>query len=134
MRAIKNSWQRGVILSYLQKHHDHPSAEQLYREIVTTHPTISLATVYRNLNLLSETGTIQKISTTHGADRFDPNAHPHYHIHCIQCHQVLDADCTYLEEMDALIAQKNHCQILGHELLFEGICGHCLEEQKAKAI
>ena len=53
------SRQREEVLSQLQMHHDHPTADVIFAELRERNPNISLATVYRNLRLLSEQGTIQ---------------------------------------------------------------------------
>ena len=50
---------------------DHPQAEEVYELVAREHPHISKATVYRNLNLLAEDGTIGKLHLCEGADRFD---------------------------------------------------------------
>ena len=58
---MRYSKQRELILQTLQKNAIHPSAEQLYELIKREEPAISLATVYRNLNLLAQQKIIKKI-------------------------------------------------------------------------
>ena len=82
---LKRSKQRDAILSFLATRYDHPTAETVYLNIKEEFPNISLGTVYRNLNLLSEIGEIQKISSGVGPDRFDGNPAPHYHFLCKKC-------------------------------------------------
>ena len=58
---MKYSRQRELILKTLKENCIHPTAEQLYELIRREEPTVSLATVYRNLNLLAENGMVKKI-------------------------------------------------------------------------
>ena len=62
MAVTKHSKQRDAIISELCQRYDHPTAEELYLALKMKMPNLSLGTVYRNLNMLSEDGTIQKIS------------------------------------------------------------------------
>ena len=60
MKTLKYSRQRESIKANLMSRHDHPTADALYASIREEFPNISLGTVYRNLNLLVETGEILK--------------------------------------------------------------------------
>ena len=86
----RNTKQRQVILQELQKLTSHPTAAALYRIVVRRLPKISLGTVYRNLDLLTKTGVIQKLEFGSEEARFDGNSTPHYHIRCVKCGRVDD--------------------------------------------
>ena len=62
MKTLKYSRQRESIKANLMSRHDHPTADALYASIREEFPNISLGTVYRNLNLLVETGEILKLT------------------------------------------------------------------------
>ena len=68
---MKYSRQRELILKTLKENCIHPTAEQLYELIRREEPTVSLATVYRNLNLLAENGMVKKIEGLDGTAHFD---------------------------------------------------------------
>ena len=76
MTALKYSRQRESIKDYLMHTNAHPTADMVYLHVKEQFPNISLGTVYRNLNLLSDMGEIIKISTPDGADRFDGRTVP----------------------------------------------------------
>ena len=59
--ARRNTIQRAIVLEAVNNLHCHATADELYKEIIKKHPTISKATVYRNLNLLSEMGEIRRL-------------------------------------------------------------------------
>ncbi len=86
---IRMTNQRKVILEELMKHVDHPTADEIYVEIRKVLPKVSLGTVYRNLDQMSQQGTILKLEGS-GQKRFDPNPSPHPHFRCISCGSVED--------------------------------------------
>ncbi len=122
---LKRSKQRDAILNFLAARCDHPTAETVYLNIREELPNISLGTVYRNLNLLSELGEIQKISTGTSADRFDANTNPHYHFICKKCGCVMDLTLDGLDHIDILAGQNFDGTIEGHFAYFYGQCPSC---------
>lgn len=98
MASLKYSRQRESIKEFLMTRTDHPTADTVYHQLRKIYPNISLGTVYRNLALLADIGEIQKICTGDGADRFDGQIKPHYHVICTRCHQVMDLDLDYMKE------------------------------------
>ena len=76
MKVLKYSRQREAIKASLMNRCDHPTADALYASIREEFPNISLGTVYRNLNLLVETGEIRKLSCGSGADHYDGDVFP----------------------------------------------------------
>ena len=99
MAALKYSRQREAIINFLKTRYDHPTADVVYSNVRNEFPNISLGTVYRNLNMLSEDGTIQKISVG-GADHFDGNAKNHYHMLCKECKRLYDVAYPVLEDIE----------------------------------
>ena len=100
MKTLKYSRQRESIKACLMNRHDHPTADALYASIREEYPNISLGTVYRNLNLLVETGEIQRLTCGDGADHYDGVAAPHYHFMCRDCHQVYDVPMEVMASLN----------------------------------
>ncbi len=92
----KYSRQRELILNSLRNRTDHPTAEILYKDLKNDMPGIGIATVYRNLAELCESGSILKIKSNTGADRYDGKLQPHIHFECNECHEIYDIE---IEEM-----------------------------------
>ena len=101
MKTLKYSRQRESIKANLMNRHDHPTADALYASIREEFPNISLGTVYRNLNLLVETGEILKLTCGNGPDHYDGNVAPHYHFVCRECGQVYDMDLDEMTDLNA---------------------------------
>jgi Fur family ferric uptake transcriptional regulator len=117
--------QRQVILEELRQTNSHPSADELYEMVRKRLPRISLGTVYRNLEILSESGEIQKVEFGSSLKRFDGFAHLHYHIRCVRCDRLVDAPSRIDLDIEESIQDQTEFQILGHKLVFTGLCPDC---------
>lgn len=128
MALLKYSRQREAIKNYLASTRNHPTADIVYMHVKKEFPNISLGTVYRNLNLLSELGEIVKITAPDGGDRFDGHTEPHNHFYCTSCKCILDLDMN----MEATLqlnaaAQQNFSGIIDYNTtLFHGKCSDCI--------
>ncbi|MCL2193935.1 MAG: transcriptional repressor [Treponema sp.] len=102
----------------------HATAEQVYEYIATDHPSISKATVYRNLSQMAESGDIVSIGSFYGATHYDHNCHNHYHFICDDCKRIFDLDGHFPDLCDRLSCLDGH-EIRGHSLNFNGLCQDC---------
>lgn len=120
--------QRKVVLEEVRRLADHPSAEEVYEGVRKQLPRVSLGTVYRNLEILSELGEIQKLELGGTLKRFDWNTKKHYHIRCINCDRVDDAPMGFMDHVETALDDTTGYQIMGHRLEFLGLCPECLEK------
>jgi len=121
----RNTPQRKVLLEELRKVSSHPTAAELYELVRRRMPKISLGTVYRNLELLTESGTIQKLATGRAEARFDGDPGRHYHVRCVRCGRVDDVHDLPEDLLDSEPKELAGYEILGHRLEFLGICPEC---------
>lgn len=125
MATLNYSRQREAITNYLSSTVEHPTADTVYHHVKQEFPKISLGTVYRNLNLLTDTGHAIKISMPDGRDRFDRDIRPHNHFLCNCCGCVLDIHInSELPNHDLTNAGFNGI-IESASTLFFGKCGDC---------
>jgi Fur family ferric uptake transcriptional regulator len=117
--------QRQIILEELRQASSHPSADEVYEMVRKRLPRISLGTVYRNLEILSELGEIQKLELGGDLKRFDRNPIKHYHIRCMRCGRVDDAPIAPLNQIENELYGATVYTIIGHRLEFEGLCPQC---------
>ena len=125
-----NTIQRSLVLDVVNRLKSHATADEVYAEVAATHPNISKATVYRNLNLLSEMGMIRKLEIPGGADRFDHICKEHCHVKCEKCGRVFDIEIPYIDGLDNLVENRNGCELTGYDILFRGICPDCQKLRK----
>jgi Fur family ferric uptake transcriptional regulator len=117
--------QRKIILEEVRRVNTHPSADEIYEMVRLRLPRISLGTVYRNLEILSELGEIQKLQLSGSLKRFDWNTNKHYHIRCVQCNRVDDAPIAPLNQIEDELYESTVFEIIGHNLEFVGLCPEC---------
>lgn len=121
----RNTIQRTLVFDTVNELRCHATADEIYDTIAKNNPNISRATVYRNLNLLSEMGKIRKIEVPGGADRFDHICHDHCHVRCEKCGRVFDVDMEYIFGLEHKINNANGFKFTGYNILFRGICPEC---------
>ena len=121
----RNTQQRKIILEELRKVTSHPTAADLYEIVRRRLPRISLGTVYRNLELLSRLGTIQKLAIGGAEARFDGNPDHHYHVRCVRCGRMDDLSGPFCEVILPPPERVDGYEILGHRLEYFGICAVC---------
>lgn len=117
--------QRRIILEELKRVTSHPTADEVYEMVRRRLPHISLGTVYRNLELLSEGGEIQKLEAVSAQKRFDGNPDNHYHIRCTGCLRIDDLDIEQITGIEDIVKSQGDYEIIGHRLEFIGLCPRC---------
>jgi Fe2+ or Zn2+ uptake regulation protein len=126
LNTKRDTVQRQIVVEVLKKFRTHPTVEEMYLEIHKNHPSISKATVYRNLYQLAEEGMIRHISPG-DLNRFDGRMDQHYHFKCKNCGGISDIEFEYLAAIDEAVRQKYGIQADEHEVVFRGICTKCAE-------
>ena len=122
--------QRLAIVQILARSEGHPSVENIHTQIKKDFPTMSLATVYRNIILIKSLGEVLELGFPDGSNRYDGNRpEPHPHVICIKCKTIVDPDLDSLDEMKKEVASETHFKILNHRLDFFGICSNCMAKE-----
>ena len=127
---LNKSRQREKIYDFLMTRHDHPTAEVVYENVRADFPSISLGTVYRNLQLLTSIGRIQKLHFEDGSDHFDADVSRHYHFACRKCGSVEDIMIPVADGIDQEASKGFAGVIEGHMTYFYGLCGSCADGPK----
>lgn len=122
------SRQRDIILETLKENVVHPTAEYLYGVLKEKDPSISLATLYRNLNQLAEKGIIKKIDGLETSSHFDHNTHEHYHFICDKCKKIYDIPVEVAPDVVSNTEQATGFVVRGFDIAIHGICSTCKEK------
>lgn len=123
----RNTIQRSLVLETVNKLHNHATADEIYNEIAKEQPTISKATVYRNLNLLSQMGEIRRLELPGSADRYDHIPKRHCHVKCEKCGRIFDVDMDFVSGLESGIRDKHGFDFSGYDIIFHGVCPECKE-------
>jgi Fur family peroxide stress response transcriptional regulator len=123
---VKRSRQRDAIKARLTGRDDHPTAETLYNELKEDLPSLSLATVYRNLHQLESWGEISTINLG-GATRYDYDTRPHSHFYCTECGRLMDLDDDN-ERIVRMGQERFPGRIMGCASNYFGLCPDCMKD------
>jgi Fur family peroxide stress response transcriptional regulator len=121
----KKSKQRDAIVRVLRSTSTHPSAEWIYEQVKKEIPSIGLATVYRNLRILEESGEILEMHTLNNTSRFDGDTRTHYHFCCDLCGKIIDLDEPIDTTIETRIAKRTGLKVTRHHLELGGLCLEC---------
>jgi Fur family ferric uptake transcriptional regulator len=121
--------QRQLVLDVLQDNPGHPDAETIFFLAKARDPRISLATVYRTLSLLNETGLVLKHSLGEGHGHFEAaQSAPHYHFTCVKCGSVIEFNSPKIIEVAGELCDREGVQITEVHVQFSGICSDCRKD------
>ena len=119
--------QRLALAKVLARSEGHPSVEDIHVRLKEEFPTMSLATVYRNVVLMKSLGEVLELGFPDGSNRYDGNKpYPHPHVICIKCKKIIDPDLGGLDGLKKEVELETDFKILNHRLDFFGICGDCM--------
>lgn len=122
---MKYSKQREHILKTLQENIIHPTADEIYAIARKDMPSLSLATVYRNLNQLAESGIIRRIDGLDGSVHFDHNLCNHYHFICTKCNKVYDVDYDIAPDLADKVLAETGLFVESFDISLKGTCPNC---------
>jgi len=124
----RSTIQKQIIIDTLNSVDTHPSVDELYSMIQATHPSISKATVYRNMRQLAQKGKILQIPVANDVFRFDGCAEDHYHFICGSCSKIYDVDIDSggdINKLNPLVQEKYSFEVSKCVTSFYGICRDC---------
>jgi Fur family transcriptional regulator, peroxide stress response regulator len=123
--ARRHSLQRKLIHQIIEAAHDHPTAHSVFERARRKIPSISLGTVYRNLQLLVDQGLLLERKIGNRPARYEARRHRHYHICCVKCGALEDLSVPYQELLDRRVQRIVRYQLQEHRMEFYGICPQC---------
>lgn len=126
MKPTRYSKQRELIYQTLMNRKDHPSAEMIYQTLKSDHPSLSLGTVYRNLNLLVQAG--RAIVIPFAVNHYDGTTYDHPHFYCTSCEVLYDISLDVDHTLNAAVEELGH-KVEAHQLIFKGTCSGCLKKE-----
>lgn len=124
-KQLKVTPQRLAIFGVLYNTVEHPSAETIYRALQETHPTMSLATVYKTLDTLKKADLIQELNVGEDSFRYDANTMSHPHMICKECNEVSDLHTDVLNDIVTRAQAVTDFDIEAEKIFFYGTCSKC---------
>lgn len=124
-KHIRMTSQRYAILEYLAIDGNHPTVNQIYEDLKEEFPTMSVATIYNNLNFFKEAGIVNELPFGDGSSRFDLTETNHYHAVCNRCGKVIDFDYPGLNDAEQIVESLTEFKVESHEFKVTGLCNAC---------
>lgn len=129
-RGVRLTPQRQMILRYLKETHEHPTAEQVFKQVSLQFDGISMATVYNTLHRLKELGVIRELSYGDLSSRYDGNDSEHAHLVCESCGEVVDVPCPPQQSLQLPVEASHGYALTSFRLEYYGVCTACQNESK----
>ena len=121
----RNTKQKQIILDTLRTNKTHPTISEIYEKVSKEYPKIGQATVYRNVNELSQNNQIEKIADLNGNFHYDGNPVKHIHLLCKNCNKIYDIFDFAETELIQKVSHDNEISIDKVNITLEGLCKNC---------
>ena len=130
-RQYRITPQRVELIRLIAASEGHPSASQLYNQIKVQFPTMSLATVYKTLDLLKEVGEVLEIGLRDDSHYDGNKPYPHPHLICMKCQKIMDGELDVAVGKIVQEVENNFgFRVVKHQLDFYGLCPDCQKKSK----
>lgn len=124
-KGFKVTPQRLAIYNMLAATKSHPNAEMIFNDLQSLYPTMSLATVYKTMEILKEIGLVQILNAGEDSFRYDADTSDHPHVRCMKCGQVEDIENIDYSAFLNQVAHGTKYELTGQQFYFYGICPTC---------
>jgi len=125
--GLKATFQRMNILEVIEKN-GHMSIEAIYDEVAKVHPSLSLATIYKNIILMVEKSVLVEVPITGKKPKYELSKRDHIHLVCTECGVVEDKPC--IEATDKVfneLSLQEHFKLNKRQVNLYGVCASCQE-------
>lgn len=123
--GLKATFQRMNILESIEQH-GHMTIDAIYEKVIKTHPSLSLATVYKNIILMVEKGVLVEVPITGKKSKYELIKEDHIHLVCTECGEVEDKPQHFAA--DALftsMTEQENFTLSKQQINLYGVCCHC---------
>jgi len=124
-KGYKATSQRIAICRLALSSREHPTAQRIYTEVKRLHPTVSVATVYKTLQVLKEIRLVQELTFPQSETRFDSNVSPHVNVLCLQCGSVSDVNDQVIRNVVSRATSRIKFTVTGQRFDVYGVCEKC---------
>ena len=125
--ALKATFQRMSILQAIENR-GHMSVEDIYNEAIRINPTISLATIYKNIIVMVEKSVLVEVPISGKKSKYELRKSDHIHLVCTECGTVEDKPC--IEATDRVfhdLTETEHFKLNKRQINLYGVCASCQE-------
>lgn len=128
---LKVTPQRLAILNEVHKN-EHTSIDLIYDKIKAKYPSISLATVYKNISTLCDASILKEVKTPNHKQRYEINCGEHLHVLCQVCGKLEDIKID-VDLFKTYYSNKSGYVLNDVQAVFTGVCPECASKAKLKS-
>jgi Fur family ferric uptake transcriptional regulator len=130
-RGLKSTRQRSLILETFFGLDGHLSVEELWAKVRGLDERVSVATVYRTMKLLSESGLAHARNFGDGQTRYEAAVGREHHDHliCTSCGTIIEFENDQIEKLQAIVARKQGFKVVSHKMELYGLCSSCQQKR-----
>ena len=123
-KKLRVTPQRFAVYANLLSREDHPTADQLLKDLNKDAPTASQATLYSSLQALRDVGLVRSVCLEEGVCRYDANVSLHHHFRCNNCGAIEDVAWEQFQQVgtDQL---RDGLKVESYEVTVRGVCDRC---------
>ncbi len=132
--GLKSTRQRSLIINTFFDLPGHLSVEELWAKVRLLDGRVSVATVYRTMKLLGESGLAHARNFGDGQTRYEAAVGRHHHDHliCTRCGKIVEFEDDRIEHLQDAVAKKHGFQVRSHKLEMYGLCESCHQKELAQ--
>lgn len=128
-RGLRSTRQRDLIVDAFFRAGRHVNAEELHRSVRKKDPSVGVATVYRTLRLLTESGVAAARNFGDGQSVYEIADEHHDHLICTGCGDIIEFENEAIEALQLETAKRHRFTITHHKLELYGLCERCARDQ-----
>lgn len=125
--GLKTTRQRSLIVETFFGSEGHLSVEELWSKVRGADARVSVATVYRTMKLLSDSGLAHARNFGDGQTRYEAAVGRHHHDHliCTSCGTIVEFENDRIEAMQDAVARRHGFKVTSHKMELYGLCKNC---------
>jgi Fur family ferric uptake transcriptional regulator len=126
-RGLKTTRQRTLIIDTFFEVGGHLSVEELWGRVRSRDMRVSVATVYRTMKLLAESGLVHAQNFGDGQTRYEVAVGREHHDHliCTGCGAIVEFENDRIEALQEAVARRHGFQVRSHKMELYGLCRSC---------
>lgn len=124
-KGYKATPQRIAISRFVLCNHNHPTVHKVYCEVRKAYPTVSLATVYKTIQILKEIGLVHELNLPRDQTRLDSNLNLHLNLVCLRCGSIKDHEDPMIEAIISRLSAAEQFAPTEQRFDVYGICANC---------
>ncbi|MHA1984648.1 MAG: Fur family transcriptional regulator [Candidatus Hodarchaeales archaeon] len=124
-KGFKVTPQRVAICEFILSNENHPSVDDIYFEMKKTYPSMSMATVYKTVSMLTDLNLVSELTFKGQYTKYDPNKSLHVNVICPKCLKIYDHESKTVEMLWETIEKELKGDLMNKRIDVQKLCNEC---------